>query len=56
MHENLINKWTKATKAIEWVEINQLELFTKNEVKVDIKVQFKRSIMKMKFENQRPKA
>ena len=35
--------------------IYQLEVCTKM-VKVDLKIQFKMSIMKRKFENQKPKA
>ena len=43
------------TKDIWMVYIYQLEVYTKM-VKVDLKVQFKISVMKRKFENQKHKA
>ena len=44
-----------ATKDIWMGCINQLEVCTKM-VKVDLKIQFKMSVMKRKFENQKHKA
>jgi hypothetical protein len=45
----------KPKKVFEWV-IFTIEKYLQNMVKVDLKVQFKISVMKRKFENQKHKA
>ena len=54
--ENLIKKWPLEPQKEIWMGyIYQLEVYTKM-VKVDLKIQFKISVMKRKFENQKHKA
>jgi hypothetical protein len=45
----------ETTKLFEWVIFTN-ERYIQNMVKVDLEVQFKISIMKREFENQKPKA
>jgi len=45
----------ETTKVFEWVIFTN-EKYLQNMVKVDLKIQFKISIMKRKFENQKHKA
>ena len=45
----------ETTKVFEWVIFTN-EKYLQNMVKVDLKVQFKISVMKRKFENQKHKA
>ena len=45
----------ETTKVFEWVIFTN-EKYVQNMVKVDLKIQFKISVMKRKFENQKHKA
>ena len=45
----------ETTKVFEWVIFTN-EKYLQNMVKVDLKIQFKMSVMKRKFENQKHKA
>ena len=55
-YENLIKKVAiGTTKAFEWVIFTN-EKYLQNMVKVDLEIQFKTSVMKRKFENQKHKA
>ena len=51
-----LRKWPlKPQKTFEWVIFTN-EKYLQNMVKVDLKIQFKMSVMKRKFENQKHKA
>ena len=51
-----LRKWPlKPQKAFEWVIFTN-EKYVQNMVKVDLKVQFKISVMKRKFENEKHEA